>query len=132
MRRIFTKQDSEIREAIDGWPRVVHLMVDAETAGSLHLAMGTEDVDPGSRIPDHVHAEAEEILFLYGGRGRIRIGDVEVEVGPETAVFVPKGVSHGFVTTSGETARLTWTFGPPGEQEKFRNEDRWKHATRSA
>ena len=131
MRRIFTKRDSEQREAKDGWPRTVYLMIEPRTTGSEHLAMGAEEVHPGSQIPAHVHPDAEEILFVYEGRGRVRIGDEEVEIGPETAVFVPKGVPHGFVNTGGEAAQLTWTFGPPGEQEKFRNADAWKHAARS-
>lgn len=131
MRRVFTKKDSEHRMATDGWPRSVHLMVEPATAGAEHLAVGVEEVDPGSQIPVHVHPDAEEILFVYEGHGRVRLGEKEVEIGPETAVFVPKGTPHGFVNTSGRHVHLTWTFAPPGEQEKFRNEAVWKHARRS-
>lgn len=105
MRWIFTKRDSEQREAQDGWPRSVYLMIEPRTTGSERLAMGTKEVRPGSQIPAHVHPDAEEILFVYEGRGRVRIGDQEVEIGPETAVFVPKGVPHGFVNTGGVAAR---------------------------
>jgi quercetin dioxygenase-like cupin family protein len=130
MRRIFSKAGSEYRQATDAHPRSVHLMIEPATAGSEHLAMGTESVDPGSRIPVHVHPDAEEILFIYAGRGRARVGEEEVEVGPETAVFVPKGTPHGFVNTADEATRLTWTFSPPGEHEKFRDDAAWKHARR--
>ncbi len=129
-RRIFTKKDSERRRAVDACPRSVHIMVEPATTDSEHLAMGVEQVDPGSQIPMHVHADAEEILFIYDGRGRVRIGDDEVEIAPETAIFVPKGVPHGFVNTSGASVWLTWTFSPPGEQEKFRDEEVWKHVAR--
>ncbi|MBI3455665.1 MAG: cupin domain-containing protein [Candidatus Rokubacteria bacterium] len=132
MRRIFTKPESERREAKDAFPRSVHLMIEPATAGSEHLAMGTEEVHPGSQIPVHVHPDAEEILFVYQGRGRARVGDEEVEVGPETAIFVPKGTPHGLINTSDEHVHLTWTFSPPGEHEKFRNAEMWKHAARSA
>ena len=130
MRRIFSKTDGEERHAHDGYPRTVRLLIGPATAGAAHLAMGTEAVDPGSRIPVHVHDDAEEILFLYAGHGRARVGAEEVEVGPETAVFVPPGAPHGFVNTSAEPARLTWTFSPPGAHEKFRDEAVWKHARR--
>jgi quercetin dioxygenase-like cupin family protein len=131
MRRIVRKRDAEHRAAHDGFPREVHLMVEPATAGAERLAMGTETVDPGSQIPVHVHPDAEEILFVYGGQGRARVGDEEVEVGPETAIFVPPGTPHGLVNTSGGHVHLTWTFSPPGEHEKFRREDVWKHATRA-
>ncbi len=129
-RRIFTKQDSEHRRAIDDSPRSVHIMIEPATTGSEYLAMGVTQVDPESRIPMHVHADAEEVLFIYEGRGRVRIGNEEVEIGPQTAIFVPKGMAHGFVNTSDGSVLLTWTFSPPGEQEKFRNEEVWKHVAR--
>ncbi|MBI4636540.1 MAG: cupin domain-containing protein [Candidatus Rokubacteria bacterium] len=131
MRRIFTKKESEHREVRGHDPRSVHIMVEPATAGSEHLAMGTESVDPGSQIPLHVHPDAEEILFVYEGRGRARVGEEVVDVGPETAIFVPKGAPHGFVNTGGAHVHLTWTFSPPGEHENFRDEAVWKHAARS-
>jgi len=130
MRCIFGTTDGEERHAHDGCPRTVRLLIEPATAGATHLAMGTEAVDPGSRIPVHVHDDAEEILFLYAGGGRARVGDEEIEIGPETAIFVPAGAPHGFVNTSAAPARLTWTFSPPGAHEKFRDEAVWKHARR--
>ncbi len=106
------------------------MMIEPATADTERLAMGIEAVDPGSGIPVHVHEHAEEILFVYAGRGRARIGDEEVEVGAETAIFVPPGAPHGFVNTSDAPARLAWIFSPPGEHEKFRDEALWKHARR--
>jgi quercetin dioxygenase-like cupin family protein len=132
MRRIFGTTDGEERHAHDGCPRTVRLLIESATAGAVHLAMGTEAVEPGSRIPVHVHDDAEEVLFLYAGRGRARVGDEEIEVGPETAIFVPPGAPHGFANTAAEPARLTWTFSPPGAQDKFRDEAVWKHARREA
>jgi mannose-6-phosphate isomerase-like protein (cupin superfamily) len=130
MRRIYGKTDGEERHAHDGYPRTVRLLIEPATAGAAHLAMGTEAVDPGSRIPVHVHADTEEVLFLYAGHGRARVGDEEVEVGPETAIFVPAGAPHGFVNTGAAPACLTWTFSPPGAHEKFRDETVWKHGRR--
>ncbi|MBI4591598.1 MAG: cupin domain-containing protein [Candidatus Rokubacteria bacterium] len=130
MRRIVPKREAEWREAEDGFPRSVQLMIEPGTTGAEHLAMGTEEVGPGSQIPVHVHPEAEEILFVYQGSGRARVGAAEVEVGPETAIFIPPGTPHGFVNHTHEPARLTWTFSPPGEQEKFRASGVWKPRTR--
>ncbi len=126
MGRIVRRYDAEWREAQDGCSRTVHLMIEPRTAGAEQLAMGTEEVAPGSQIPVHVHTAAEEILFVYKGSGLARVGDEEVEVGPETAIFVPPGTPHGFVNHTGEPVHLTWTFSPPGEQEKFRASESWR------
>ncbi len=128
---IVTRQDAEACIAMDGHPRRVHIMVERAGTGAEHLAMGTQEIDPGSRIPLHVHEDAEEILFIYGGHGRVQVGAEEFETGPETAVFVPKGTLHGVVNLSGEPLLLTWTFSPPGAEERFRREDAWMHVPRS-
>jgi quercetin dioxygenase-like cupin family protein len=130
MRRVFRKAEAEERVARDGFPRKVQMMIEPATAGATHLAMGTESVDPGSAIPVHVHPEAEEILFLYVGQGRARVGGEEVDIGPETAVFVPRGEPHGFVNTGNGAAWLTWTLAPPGDHQKFRDDTVWTHARR--
>lgn len=129
MRRIVRKADAETWESKDGFPRVVQLMIEPRSVGAARLAMGAEEVSPGSQVPLHVHPEAEEVLFLYRGSGRVRVGDVEVEVGPETAIFIPPGMPHGFVNHTHEPAQLTWTFSPPGEQERFRAGEAWKHTS---
>lgn len=127
MRRVFSRRDGEKWDATDGFPRPVDLMIEPRTAGTEQFAMGVQEVPPGSRIGVHVHQSGEELIFFYQGSGRMRIGDEELEVGPETAVLIPRGTPHGFVNTSEETVRLTWTFSPPGEHERFRDTERWKH-----
>lgn len=129
MRRVVTKTGAEQWDAKDGSPRPVHMLIEPSTVGSEHLAMGTQEVPPGSRIRVHLHEQAEEVIFVYQGRLRASVGDEEVELGPETALLIPKGTPHGFVNMSGETVRMTWTFSPAGEQERFRDVERWKHVS---
>ena len=129
MRRVFTKKGAETWEAKDGFSRPAYLLLEPRTTGSEGLAMGTQEVPAGSRIQMHTHHHAEELIFFYQGSGLMRLGDEEVEVGPETAVLVPRGTPHGFVNTSGEVVRLTWTFAPPGEHERFRDPERWEHVS---
>ena len=40
-----------------------------------HFAMGLEEIDPHSEIPMHSHSEAEEIIFVFGGKGKAYVGD---------------------------------------------------------
>jgi hypothetical protein len=63
--------------------------------------MGTEEVRPGSQIPARVHPDAEEILFVYEGRGRVRIGDQEVEIGN-----TPASIARRTSETSRKSRRL--------------------------
>jgi mannose-6-phosphate isomerase-like protein (cupin superfamily) len=103
-------------EAPRGW----EIVIDPRNVGSREFAFGTQEVDVGSQIPVHVHDREEEILFFYGGRGKMIIEGEEVEVGPGSTAFLPIGVWHGVVNTGGEPLKLTWCFSPPGYEEEFR------------
>jgi len=70
-------------------------------------------------VPLHKHLH-EEILFVYAGIGRITVGGVAHEVGPETAVFVPPDTSHRIENTGTGELRMTFTLSPPGYEEFFR------------
>ena len=126
MRCVFTKKDGEQWDATDGFPRPVHVLIEPGTVGSVGIAMGMQEIPPGSRTGLHTHRTGEELIFFYQGRGRMQVGDDEMDVGPETAVLIPRGTPHNFVNTGTETVRLTWTFSPAGEHERFRNTERWK------
>lgn len=62
--------------------------VDAMSAGLYVLQPG----EPDRQSP---HKE-DEIYYIVGGRGVIRVGDEDRPVTPGTAIFVPAGVEHNF------------------------------------
>ena len=57
------------------------------------LAVITERIAPGDRIPLHVHRDDE--LVIVHGHGRYRLGDDERDVADGAVVFIPAGVPHG-------------------------------------
>lgn len=119
MQTIFRWQDGDELIFRD-IPRRISILVEPQTTGSHHLAMGLEVVDVGSEIPRHVHPDAEEILFIYDGQGRIEVGDDAQDIGPETTIFIPPGTWHRLINTGPEPLKLTWTFSPSGFQDRMR------------
>lgn len=119
MRTIFRWQDGDELLYRDS-PRQISILIEPRTTGSQQLAMGLEVVDVGSEIPRHIHLDAEEILFIYDGQGRVQVGDETQDVGPETTVFIPKDTWHGLVNTGTTPLKLTWTFSPAGFQDRMR------------
>ena len=51
-------------------------------------------VPVGGATTAHYHREAEELYFFTAGRGRLRLGDVEREVGPGDCAVIPPGTVH--------------------------------------
>ena len=120
MRTVVHRRDGEHLQIGSGDGRPITLLVAPDRTGNRHLSMGVQELDPGGLIPLHHHPAAEELLFVYGGRPRIRLDGRMFEVGAETAILFPAGAWHQIEALEGEPLRLTWTFAPPGEEHIFR------------
>ena len=121
MRNVIRRGDGEILWLGGGQNggRPVEILVEPETTGTTAFTMGAQNLPPGGRVPTHRHPY-EEILFVYQGRARIAVGGVPQEVGPETAVFVPRDVDHSIENIGSGELRLTFTLSPPGYENVFR------------
>jgi mannose-6-phosphate isomerase-like protein (cupin superfamily) len=95
-------------------PRVSKLLLAPKYGGVRNVSMGMNITEVGSMIPDHVHEESEEVLFLISGHARIVIeGEGEWEIGPETAFYSPLGKKHRVENIGDEPLRLVWVYCPP-------------------
>jgi mannose-6-phosphate isomerase-like protein (cupin superfamily) len=98
----------------------VAIMVDPANSGPTDLCVLTQSLDPGAEVPVHVHAKAEQVLFIVSGRGKISLEDSQVEAGSGVTVHIPKGVAHGIVNTGDDPLTILEVTSPPGFQEIFR------------
>lgn len=95
-------------------PRVSKLLLAPKFGGVKNLSMGMNITEVGSMIPDHVHEESEEVLFLISGKARLVIeGEGEWEIGPETAFYSPIGKKHRVENIGDEPLKLVWVYCPP-------------------
>lgn len=114
MKYFFSKDEAEVVRIEGEAPRTLYPCVEPGTTGTRQFSMGLQQVDPHSKIPLHSHDEAEEILFVIGGRAIATVGDETVEIVPGSVVFIPPKTNHGFVNDEDEPLWLTWTFSPQG------------------
>lgn len=100
-------------------PRTSKLLLAPKFGGVENVSMGMNVTEVGSMIPPHKHDDAEEVLFLISGRGKIVIeGEGEWEIGPETAFYSPKGVVHSLVNIGDEPLKLVWVYYPALPQHR--------------
>lgn len=106
-----------------------HVVIKTSHPG--RMAMGTQEVAPGGRVPRHRHPDAEEILFVYQGHGLATIEEHEVSLSPGTTLVIPPGVWHSFFNNGADSLCMTWTISPAGLEGMFRTIGRPKHGTSS-
>jgi quercetin dioxygenase-like cupin family protein len=120
MKHIYHKEDAEVIRIEGEAPRTLYTLVEPNTVGTAHFAMGLEEVDPNSEIPMHSHSDAEEIIFVYGGQGKGYVADEVSDLKPGAVIYIPPNVEHRFVNTGDEPLWITWTLSPPGFEKQIR------------
>jgi quercetin dioxygenase-like cupin family protein len=88
----------------------------AETGGAFFLL---EDVlEPNKVTPLHRHPDADEAIYVLGGRILLHVEGQTRELGPGGVVLIARGVEHAFKVVSPEGAKiLSWQ--TPGHGEAF-------------
>jgi putative monooxygenase len=100
-------------------PRTSKLLLAPKFGGVKNVSMGMNITEVGSEIPEHVHEESEELLFLISGKAKLIIeGEGEWEIGPETAFYSPVGVKHRLVNIGDEPLRVVWVYYPALPQHR--------------
>jgi mannose-6-phosphate isomerase-like protein (cupin superfamily) len=97
------------------------IKADPVNTGSHRVAMGTQVLPGGERIPVHRHEHQDEVLFIHEGTATGILGDSSVAIGPGTTVYVPQGVWHGVDNTETASVQIVWVIVPPGLEGFFRD-----------
>ena len=117
MKHIYHKEDAEVVRIEGEAPRTLYTLVEPNTVGTAHFAMGLEEVDPNSEIPTALNIANPKRLFSS------MVGMVTEEVAdlkPGTVIYIPPNVEHRFVNTGDEPLWITWTLSPPGFEKQIR------------
>ena len=74
-------------------------------------------VPAGGPTAAHYHREAEELYFFTAGRGRLRVGELEREIGPGDCAVIPPGTVHKLWNTGEEALVLLCCCAPAYSHE---------------
>ena len=113
---VFARGEGEV--LMDSKGRTTIVKVSPQT-GSRLLAMGTQDMPPGSGIIVHKHDHTEEILYVSDGSGTVILGDEQIQVEKDTTIWIPPGTWHG-VENPEDRMHILWFVTPPGLDDFFR------------
>ncbi|MGQ0842738.1 MAG: cupin domain-containing protein [Sporichthyaceae bacterium] len=105
-------------------PRPWRVIADGtDTAG---IGFGDARIPAGVPGPGrHVHTHEDEAIYVVGGVLTVEVGEHRYEAGPETLVWLPRGVPHAFANLGEEEVRTVGVFNSPtlgrmfAEQEAY-------------
>lgn len=92
------------------------------TDGSASSGIGFGDarIPPGAPGPGrHVHTHEDEGIYVISGILTVEVGDHRYEAGPETLVWLPRGVPHVFANLSDQEVRTVGVFNSTSVADMF-------------
>lgn len=101
-----------------GYRRKVFKIIDRDLVNSEFMVGGLTIFDPGESSSDHNHPESEEVNYIVRGSGKVLSEGEEEAFGPNTFMFIPKGVFHRHVNTGSEPLWLAFVYTPPADLPK--------------
>src|SRR4051812_19366473 len=78
-----------------------------------------QELSPGFATPLHVHHREDEPFYVLEGEITFYSGEHTLVAGPDTFVFLPRGLPHRFEVTGNGRARLLQFNLPAGLEEFF-------------
>lgn len=82
-----------------------------------HQSLAEARLAPGAATAAHYHRESEEIYLVAAGRGRLRVGDEERDVGPGDCAVILPGVVHKLWNTGEEELAVVCSCSPAYSHE---------------
>jgi mannose-6-phosphate isomerase-like protein (cupin superfamily) len=81
--------------------------------GSTAMDVHVNRLHPGAAPgPYHIHTNSENVYYVLAGRLLVRLDDVEAELAPGDAAFIPPGVPHSATNAGDEDAVLIEIYAP--------------------
>jgi len=103
-----------------GPKRTLRILVDEAGDGARGISLGLCIIDPNSEIPYHSHDDAEEVMYIFRGRGKAIIDGVECELKENSSMYCPAKTMHQIVNPNPEELWFAFAYSPPGAEQSAR------------
>jgi len=101
--------------ALDG--STVTELVRPERGGSRNVSVAEAVIEPGQATRAHYHKASDEVYYVLGGKGVVRVGENSVAVEPGGCVFIPAGQVHSAGCEGNRPLRVLCICAPPYTHE---------------
>jgi quercetin dioxygenase-like cupin family protein len=94
----------------------VRILVEAPAKAAMTLLT----LEPGAAVPEHVHEESDELLYLEAGAVEMTIAGKPVTAKAGDAVHIPAGTPHSARVHGSRTLKAVQIYAGPGPEQRFK------------
>ena len=85
--------------------------------GAAEFSLGLYKMTPNQIHPPHYHPVGPEFYYIVSGTCVVQVDDEEIEVGPETAIYLPEGTVHAVRTRADESVTILYGYDEQPDAE---------------
>jgi quercetin dioxygenase-like cupin family protein len=89
------------------------LLITDQTAGKNKNMMGYSVFKAGVNTKQKIHIEAEELVYVVSGSGKICVGDKSHDFKAGDSLYIPSGVPHAVKNDGKEDVVMVFFFSSP-------------------
>lgn len=104
------KEDQAVVTRVAG--RQIKFYITPDESDVKNFVACTTEVPPGSQLPEHLHEEAEEIMFFIRGHGEAILDGRVESINAGDYFSAPAGRTHTVRNTGGESLFFCCAFSP--------------------
>ena len=88
-------------------------MTSDSATGKIDFSVHMTEWLPGTKVDDHKHDDATEVMFCISGHGKASVNGVEYDFCPDSMIAALPGEMHQIINTGDELLRVVCVFSPP-------------------
>lgn len=116
MSRKIVFEEKNGTQMVGGGRKVTWLMKSSKK-DSQYTSVLTLEIEPSSRVkPAHSHPNAEEVVYIISGTGKVLVGDQVSAYGPGSLIYFPQNVPHMMWNNGNELVRGVCVYAPSDEE----------------
>jgi quercetin dioxygenase-like cupin family protein len=97
---------------------VAQIFAEPATIKDKTLASTILSMPGAAKVPEHVHANETEVLYVLAGTGTMTVNGVDLAVTPTSTIQIPPNTKHAFTASSDFRAVQIYT--PAGPEQRFK------------
>ncbi|HLL21007.1 MAG TPA: cupin domain-containing protein, partial [Kofleriaceae bacterium] len=96
----------------------VTIFAEPTTTKQTAISASLLEVAAGASVPEHVHTQETEALYMLAGAGTMTVAGTKLAVTASTVIQIPPNTKHSF-TASGDV-RAVQFYTPAGPEQRFK------------
>ena len=118
-RKLIYSLDEAQTGVLHGGAGIFRVLIDKDMGGAEHFSLLVNTSKAGAKGKEHSHS-VEHCWYILSGKATFYMDGEPHRIGPNMAIFTPKGVPHRMEIDPEEDLTYVVIYAPPGPEQQLK------------